>query len=108
MKAQRRIGIILFLVFSNVVAYAQNKSPKELVYQDEQGVIRWVDSRQETSFFGANYCLPSACDYRAAGYITKDRKKMVDQDMAHFARMGWNALRLSFWGDFENTDSLGN
>ncbi|MEI8060270.1 MAG: membrane or secreted protein, partial [Ferruginibacter sp.] len=28
--------------------------------------------------------------------------------MAHFARMGWDGLRFSFWGDFENSDTLGN
>ncbi len=28
--------------------------------------------------------------------------------MTHFARMGWDALRLSFWGDWENCDREGN
>jgi hypothetical protein len=28
--------------------------------------------------------------------------------MAQFARMGWNALRISFWGDWENSDHAGN
>lgn len=77
-------------------------------YVDKAGVIRWKDNNKELVLFGANYCLPSACDYRAAGYVTNDRKKLVDQDMAHFARMGFDALRLSFWGDYQNTDHLGN
>ena len=55
------------------------------VYLDKEGVIRWSDDKEEDALFGANYCLPSACDYRAAGYITNDRKKAIDQDMAHFA-----------------------
>jgi hypothetical protein len=33
---------------------------------------------------------------------------MIDEDMAHFARMGWDALRLTFWGDWESADSAGN
>jgi hypothetical protein len=28
--------------------------------------------------------------------------------MAHFARMGWTALRLCAWGDWENSDKAGN
>jgi hypothetical protein len=74
---------------------------------DKKGIIRW-ENNEEVGLFGANYCLPSACDYRAAGRIIKDRKALVDQDMTHFARMNWDALRLSFWGDFENTDKNGN
>jgi hypothetical protein len=33
---------------------------------------------------------------------------MIDQDMAHFARMGWDGMRICLWGDWENCDSLGN
>jgi hypothetical protein len=33
---------------------------------------------------------------------------MIDDDMTHFARMGWDALRLSFWGDWECCDRDGN
>src|SRR5665648_77076 len=77
-------------------------------YVDDKGIIRWTDNKEEVALFGANYCLPSACDYRAAGLFTSDRKKVVDQDMAHFARMGWDAMRLCLWGDWENSDKQGN
>lgn len=97
----------LFFILLSVNIHAQKKTP-ELVYQDTAGVIRWTNNKSEVALFGANYCLPSACDYRAAGYVTSDRKRMTDQDIAHFARMGWDALRLSFWGDYENTDTSGN
>jgi hypothetical protein len=60
------------------------------------------------ALFGANYVLPTASDYRAAGYLHLDRKKMIDEDMAQFARMGWDGLRLTFWGDWEASDSAGN
>ena len=35
----------------------------EKVYMDKQGVIRWTENRKEVALFGANYCLPSACDF---------------------------------------------
>ena len=78
------------------------------VYLDRQGVVRWRDDQKEVSLFGANYVLPTASDYRAAGYLRADRKKMIDEDMAQFARMGWDGLRLTFWGDWEASDSDGN
>ena len=80
----------------------------ELVYLDRQGVIRWRATQKEVSLFGANYVLPTASDYRAAGYVHADRKRMIDEDMAQFARMGWDGLRLTFWGDWEASDSAGN
>ncbi|MBC7889412.1 MAG: cellulase family glycosylhydrolase [Ferruginibacter sp.] len=100
--------IVLFFYVAQVYGQQNPTITEEKVYQDKHGVIRWINNNQEVALFGANYCLPSACDYRAAGYVTKDRKKMVDQDMAHFARMGWDGLRLCLWGDYENTDTSGN
>jgi len=80
----------------------------ELVRVDEVGVIRWTADNREVALFGANYSLPSASDYRAAGYVGADRKKLVEQDMLHFARMGWDGMRLCLWGDWENSDKEGN
>lgn len=81
---------------------------QELVYTDATGTIRWKKNKQEVSLFGANYCLPSACDFRAAAYMGGERKQMIAEDMEHFKRMNWDGLRLCFWGDFQNTDSEGN
>ena len=78
------------------------------VYLDAQGVIRWQKDNSEVALFGANYSLASSCDFRAAGYVGADRKRLVDADLAHFARMGWNGMRLCFWGDWENCDAQGN
>ncbi|HET9386544.1 MAG TPA: hypothetical protein VFO67_15515, partial [Gemmatimonadales bacterium] len=83
--------------------HAQNR----VVYVDNEGVMRWRDTRQELTLFGANYVI-GASDYRAGGYVHADRKRMIDDDMAHFARMGWDGLRLTFWGDWEASDSVGN
>ena len=79
-----------------------------MVYLDSSGIIRWCHDDRELTLFGVNYCLPSACDYRAAGYVNASRKHLIDQDLNHFERMGFDGLRLSFWGDWENTDKYGN
>ena len=78
------------------------------VYLDSAGVVRWRDDRQEVTLFGSNYVVHTASDYRAAGYVHADRKRMIDEDVAQFARMGWDGLRLTFWGDWESSDSVGN
>jgi hypothetical protein len=78
------------------------------VYLDSAGVIRWRDSHEEVALFGANYCVMSGSDYRMAGRVSTDRKAMIDEDMAQFARMGFTALRLCSWGDWENSDRDGN
>jgi hypothetical protein len=78
------------------------------VYLDKDGVVRWKNDRKEVTLFGANYVVHTASDYRAAGYIHGDRKAMISEDMAQFARMGWDGLRLTFWGDWEASDSAGN
>ena len=78
------------------------------VFLDRNGVIRWRDDRSEVRLYGANYVVTTASDYRAAGYVNADRKKMIDEDMAQFARMGWDGIRLTFWGDWESADTLGN
>src|SRR5690349_6869943 len=89
-------------------AAAAQHAASRVVYIDNQGVIRWRDDRTELTLFGANYVLPTASDYRAAGYLHADRKKMIAEDMAQFARMGWDGLRLTFWGDWEASDSAGS
>ena len=91
-----------------VLALAVGVHAAELVHVDEAGVIRWNADQREVALFGANYSLPSSCDYRAAGYVGADRKKLVEEDMTHFARMGWDAMRLCLWGDWENSDKAGN
>ncbi|MDE6777913.1 MAG: cellulase family glycosylhydrolase [Alistipes sp.] len=94
-----------------VAAAAATVQAQEIVYQDREGVIRYKSDGSEVAVFGANYCLPSACDYRAADRVAPsldEKHAMIDEDMAHFARMGFRALRLSFWGDWENCDAEGN
>jgi hypothetical protein len=77
-------------------------------HMDKAGVVRWRDSNEEVALYGANYCIMSGSDYRMAGLVSTDRKAMIVEDMAQFARMGWTALRLCSWGDWENSDKAGN
>jgi hypothetical protein len=78
------------------------------LYPDAQGVLRWQGTQQEAALFGVNYCLPSGYSFRAVGYVGADPKKTVEADLAHLARLGLDGLRLSFWGDWENSDRQGN
>src|SRR5580700_8204026 len=51
------------------VGRGQQAEPKshELIHVDSEGVLRWRTTGTEVAMLGANYCLPSASDYRAAG-----------------------------------------
>lgn len=90
-------------------ALADTAAPSpQPIYLDEQGVMRWQENRAEVRLFGANYCAFSGSDYRMAAMVGADHKSLIDRDMAHFARMGWDGLRLCTWGDWENADAQGN
>jgi hypothetical protein len=106
----RLLPLVLLLAAPAASAQAAGPEPASFrtVFLDREGVIRWTDTRDEVVLFGANYALPSSSDYRAAGYRTDDRKRMIDQDVAHMARMGWDGLRVAFWGDWQNADRAGN
>ena len=99
---------LVLAALATIASSVQAQRADRAVFLDNQGVVRWRDDKQEVTLFGANYVLPTASDYRAAGYLHADRKKMIDEDMAQFARMGWDGLRLTFWGDWEASDSAGN
>jgi hypothetical protein len=93
-------------------AFAQAGKPaaaSPAAYVDAKGVIRWRAGNEEVRLFGANYCAYSGSDYRMAALAgVTDRKAMIDADMGHFARMGWDGLRICSWGDWENADAEGN
>src|SRR2546430_17656797 len=98
---------VLVLGLAALSSAAAAQRADRAVFLDNQGVVRWRDDEQEVTLFGANYVLPTASDYRAAGYLHADRKKMIDEDMAQFARMGGDGPRLTFWRDSEASDSAG-
>lgn len=94
-------------------AYGAKKSQinphrqKYEVFVDSEGVMRRSDNKQEVSYYGTNYTVPFAYSYRALGYEGKDRKRAIDRDVYHLARLGLNAFRLHLW-DAELADSVGN
>ena len=88
-KLLRAVLVLAVLPLCSIVAQTANRA----VYLDKAGVVRWSDDKSEVALFGANYVVTTASDYRAAGYVGADRKKMIDEDMAHFARMASNLLR---------------
>ncbi len=100
---KKTVSIICFLL-SYLLSIAQDIPS---VYVDHKGIFRWEDTDKEASFFGTNYTLPFAHAYRAVGYLDADRKAAIDEDVYHFARLGFNAYRIHIW-DVEITDSVGN
>lgn len=100
---KRNLSTLVCVLFS-ILSVAQ-KAPT--VYVDKNGTMRWSNTKKEASFFGVNYTLPFAYAYRATGYLGIDRKKAIDEDVYHFARLGFNAYRIHIW-DVEVTDSIGN
>src|SRR5687767_11161847 len=95
--------LLLFCMKSRDI-YSQSKSG---VYVDKQGILRWKKDHKEAAFFGVNYTVPFAYGYRSHKTLGVDLKKAIDQDVYHFARLGFDAFRVHVW-DTEITDSAGN
>ena len=99
------LGLVSGLASS---ALAQVSRPAVIpVRVDDQGVMRWTDSGEEVALFGVNYTTPFAHAYRAHGYLGVDRKRAIDADVLHFARLGLDAYRIHVW-DREVSDAEGN
>ena len=96
--------LILLTVFCGLKAQEKKTFP---LYVDNQGVLRRTSTEKEVSYCGTNYTLPFAHSFRAADYLGVDRFKVIDNDVYHFARLGFNAFRLHLW-DVEISDKDGN
>lgn len=81
----RKIFLVITVLFISVFANAKNTPT---IYVDDEGVMRWSNTKKEASFFGVNYTLPFAHAYRAAGYLGVDKKRAIDEDVYHFSRLG--------------------
>jgi len=109
-------GVHLFAKDSSVTdmniansGYAVSMRPADRsAYVDTNGVWRWQDTKDEVALFGVNYCISSGYSFRAFEYIGVSREKTIEQDCAHFARMGLDFFRISYWGDWESSDKEGN
>ena len=90
-----------------ILANQHNERQDYTIYVDSEGIMRRSDNNAEVSYYGTNYTTPFAYSYRALGYLDKDRKRAIDRDIYHIARLGLNAYRLHLW-DAELADSAGN
>ncbi len=103
------IYCVLILAFAALPAAADRGAERQKyhVYVDPQGVMRRSDTDAEVSYYGTNYTAPFAHAYRALGYLGRDRKEAIRNDVQHMARLGLNAFRLHLW-EAEIADSAGN
>ncbi|OHX68545.1 glycoside hydrolase 5 family protein [Flammeovirga pacifica] len=92
---------IFFLIITSL--FAQKNQD---VYVDKEGVMRWPN-KEEIKGFGVNYTGPFAHAYRSAKKMNIDLKDAIDEDIYHFARLGFDGYRVHVW-DTEISDSLGN
>jgi hypothetical protein len=76
-------------------------------YVDNQGIMRWGESKKEVMGFGVNYTVPFAHAYRVAERLGMPHEKAIDEDVYHFARLGLDLYRVHVW-DTEISDSVGN
>ncbi|RKD15066.1 hypothetical protein BCY91_05930 [Pelobium manganitolerans] len=93
------IAIFLFLT---ACANAQEK-----VFVNEQGKIKWTNSKKDAYFFGVNYSAPFVFGYRHIKASGISVEEAIKQDVYHLARLGINAYRIHVF-DTEITDSVGN
>lgn len=97
---------LIYVALMGLCVSCYMASPKPDVSVDQQGVLRWPDQR-EVQGFGVNYTVPFAHAYRTAKKLGVDPKIAIDNDVYHFARLGFDAYRVHVW-DTEISDSLGN
>ena len=68
----------------------------------------WLDpDGKEVRAFGVNYAAPFAHAYRRIEQLGLSHKQTIDQDVYHFARLGFDAYRIHVW-DIEISDANGN
>lgn len=73
----------------------------------EDGIMRWRKDSSEITGFGVNYTVPFAYAYRNGQKLNVDLKAAIDQDVYHFARLGFDLFRVHVW-DTQISDTLGN
>lgn len=98
--------LVAITVFFYANVAAQKKSPN-LIYVDNEGVLRYTKDKKEATFFGVNYTVPFAYGYRSHKALGIHPEKAIDADVYHMSRLGLNAFRVHVW-DVEISDSLGN
>ena len=100
-----RINSLLLLFLAAALSgTAQNK---QVAVVDKNGILRWKHSQEEIKGFGTNYTLPFAYAYRNALKKGLKPEQLIDEDVYHFARLGFDLYRVHVW-DTEISDSSGN
>lgn len=61
---------------------------------DAHGVMRSVDNAEEVTRFGVNYYPPFSVDYRRLTERGLDLEAVMQDDVAHFRRLGLDCIRL--------------
>jgi hypothetical protein len=104
MKLKRLLLLVCLMIAIATNSWAQKTKD---VFVDKNGVMRWGDDKKEVYGFGINYTAPFAHAYRSAMKMGVNLEKEIDNDVYHFARLGFDAFRVHVW-DTEISDSLGN
>lgn len=110
MKITKLHGFVVWAILtftSQLIAQKSSKVTSADVYVDKNGVMRWAKNKSEVVGFGVNYTVPFAHAYRSANYLKVNHEKAIDDDVYHFARLGFDAFRVHVW-DTEISDSEGN
>jgi len=103
-RLQVLITCLLFFAVSFISATAQKKDD---VYVDAKGIMRWSSSKEEVQGFGVNYTAMFAHAYKTAKRLNISLEQAIDNDIYHFARLGFDTYRVHVW-DTEISDTLGN
>ena len=103
MKYIKFLGIVLLLLVC-IAASAQKTND---VYVDKNGIMRWGKTKAEVRAFCVNYTAPFAHGYRAAKKKGISLEQAIDNDVYHFARLGFGLYRVHVWDcEISDSDSL--
>lgn len=100
-------GTMLLLSPTQAPSQYPRRPADRLMEVDEEGVLRWQDDGGEVALFGVNYYTPCSIDYASVEALGVDHDLTIRQDVAHFERMGLDAIRLHVF-DREISDEQGN
>ena len=96
------------LLFATFVSISLCASPADRwSYVDPEGILRWRDDRSEVALFGVNYYAPFTVDHEGLRLLGEDHRLTMDRDVAHFVRLGLDAIRLHVF-DRQISDKRGN
>lgn len=104
---QKNVLIFCGLFLLSTHCFAQEIDSSNNVYVDSLGVMRWDIDNSEVKGFGVNYTVPFAHARRMANRLGLDPKVIIDNDVYHFKRLGFDLYRIHVW-DTEISDAEGN